>query len=351
MGRAGPRCSAHHQPIGPTLSTFEAEIDQKPLHCVKIGTRKHDKGEILRLGNGRSGALQPGVGGNHRGASCLQGERIAQPAKPPARRIGLEGIGDKAIGPDNGDPALPDLPGQRRVFDIHKASAKPGQHRQIIRMKRMGRINPGADHRPAAAHQLVQRDAIDGRLHQHPARLAHGRTHRSFRQAWPGQQAALVNMAGVTRHGAHPRHRQIPQTRTPAARRHDGCAELDREIGHRLNVRAAFGLVSVEQRITRNPAPHQIELPGKVMRIAQAPVQALACKGRIDVRGIARQQHAPFAKAVGIAGVEGVDDGAFEGGVILRRIAFDKSAHSVLALQLRRVFAGHHEKLPAPAPA
>ncbi len=62
--------------------------------------------------------------------------------------------------------------------------------------------------------------------------------------------------------------------------------------------RAAFGLVAVEQG---RPAPaleHRRDLPAEVDGVADAGVQPVAAEGRVEVRGVARQEHPPVPHAV-----------------------------------------------------
>ena len=73
------------------------------------------------------------------------------------------------------------------------------------------------------------------------------------------------------------------------------AAELDGFLGDGTNVRLAFGLVGVEQRIAGASGKHEVQLPCKVVGIAYPRAHALGKKGWHLMRGVARQEHAPMS--------------------------------------------------------
>src|SRR5690606_13072242 len=63
--------------------------------------------------------------------------------------------------------------------------------------------------------------------------------------------------------------------------------------GHRM----AFGMIAVEQAVRRPALYHLRKFPAEVDRILQAEVETLPAKRRMDVRGVAGEQHAALAVA------------------------------------------------------
>ena len=68
------------------------------------------------------------------------------------------------------------------------------------------------------------------------------------------------------------------------------------KIGVGLRHRAALDIVGLEQLVGGDPAQHVSELPGEVVRILHAGVQAEAAGRRKTMRGIADHEHTVLAK-------------------------------------------------------
>ena len=104
-------------------------------------------------------------------------------------------------------------------------------------------------------------------------------------------------------------HRGEPPARLVHAQQlGDGVAQgLDavvraaqRDLRHRVAQhagadRVALGVVGVEQALRRRPLDHLGQLPPQVHRVLHAGVEALSAHRGMHVRGVAGQQHPPFA--------------------------------------------------------
>jgi hypothetical protein len=77
--------------------------------------------------------------------------------------------------------------------------------------------------------------------------------------------------------------------------------------------RLALGLVAVEQACRRPALDGGGQLPAQVHGVADPQVQALAAQRRVDVGGVAGQQHAALAVARGLARAVGPGAGAVQG--------------------------------------
>ena len=74
-------------------------------------------------------------------------------------------------------------------------------------------------------------------------------------------------------------------------------------VDDELAERPPLGVVGVEQRRPAWPRRTVRELPGEVVRVLKARVAAEAAVGRDDVRGVAGEEHAAGAEALGAVGL------------------------------------------------
>ena len=84
----------------------------------------------------------------------------------------------------------------------------------------------------------------------------------------------------------------------PVAYRSGDRALSEDQAGHRAGGledlggnRPALGLVAVQKRLVRPAGCHQGQLPGQILRVAEAGVHPLAPQGGVDVGGVAGKQH------------------------------------------------------------
>ncbi len=180
-------------------------------------------------------------------------------------------------------------------------TCRPASRQRILSISR------ARDDRPTAAEALVE-----------PVRLREQRSNRPLERQPARGAGEGAGAVGRQRLGPPPdpveRAGAIEQLdRRVAEAPHDGrgglhdAAPAHREPLHAPHVRTALGLIAVEQPL-RRAAKHGVELPRQVAGVARARGEALTGERRRQVRGVAGQQHAPDAPALGRANVEGVDD-------------------------------------------
>ena len=134
-----------------------------------------------------------------------------------------------------------------------------------------------------------------------------------------GEEALVVSGVGNPRHfqetGVHTGHSRqraehvIAHGGDDAVALGDDPADEARAAGDLGDVRLAFGLVGVEQRIRRLPPEHGGEFPAQVGDVADSGRHALADPRRHGMRGVAGQEDPPHPPSVGDADVVAVDHG------------------------------------------
>src|SRR5215472_772657 len=98
----------------------------------------------------------------------------------------------------------------------------------------------------------------------------------------------------------------------------DHTTQPDRKLDEFANVGRAFTLVSIEQARVRSTEKNVAQFPGEISSIADAGAHTLPEEGRSLVRGVAGKQEAPLAPLFRDGGMEGVDSGTLDLGLVRR---------------------------------
>jgi hypothetical protein len=69
----------------------------------------------------------------------------------------------------------------------------------------------------------------------------------------------------------------------------------------------AFRVVALEEPLRREPAQHEVQLPREVVDVLDAAIRAARAERRHEVRGIAREQHAPVPERAHAPALKRVD--------------------------------------------
>ena len=162
-----------------------------------------------------------------------------------------------------------------------------------------------------------------------------------------GDEVALAHEAADLRQPHHQPRQRIAQQRAQRVDHRHEVLHADAFARHRRGVRAALALVAVEQRGARLAAQHRVELPAQVVGIAHAGVHALADELRRHVRGVAGQQHAAVAPALGHQRVEGVDQRAQDLELVDVDVLRQVVAHRVRVLHVFARLPRHQHELEA----
>src|SRR5262252_1267962 len=220
---------------------------------------------------------------------------------------------------------------------------------QIERWRREPRLRV----RGRARKEETRRDHIieqrlvraDARLHeQGPGRLARGGIEHAGGQVG---DVALPDRLGLAALELAAQCR-VARARLVEIELADHLAGLLGETDQRLDVRLSLALVTVEQRIMRTGAQHERELPGQIGGVADAGAHALPHEGRRLVAGIAGEEDAAGAPALGDQRVKAIDRRAPD--LDCRRVdeAREVPRHILRRAERLRRLARQELDLPAP---
>ena len=277
------------------------------------------RGRALRAGGGRDGpgrARQPGPG-PYRRDHAVRADEDGQ------RRVGYQGAhagGRGVAGETDVDPAGVAL-GARFWGRAGPGCADPRQD-QAVPVAEIGQSGAGAScgqHGGLSGQDGVQPDrhAVTGGDQRVGDQAADpqrgGNAGREEAPRGPLQGTSLEPWGG---RGAHGLADAVAADRGGQGDPADGGGPV-LAAGHRPadpdglfyqgpGVRAAFGLVAVQQVLLGLAGEHVGDLPGQVVGVAQPGGQALADERRGEVGGVAEQEDPPGAEAVGQPGPEGV---------------------------------------------
>ena len=177
-----------------------------------------------------------------------------------------------------------------RSATCHAATWRPGQRRSrsdrdAVRARQQPATRADAERVRGRALQLLigDRRVPDRR----PASAC-----RRAEQPRPGPSRSTVERPSLTHTCASRPPRSTCARRRIANRAVGNRRARDVVRGHR----PALGLVAVEQILTRPAVQHPHEPPAKIEPVTDRGVHAGSATGRDAVRGIAGQEHVPFAK-------------------------------------------------------
>src|SRR5207248_2805945 len=106
-----------------------------------------------------------------------------------------------------------------------------------------------------------------------------------------GQAPGVHTLSEPAGSRAAPEHQVAPETLRRPLRRHETHGGV-RDGQVLLGGGPALCLVRVEQRVGRLAAQYESELPGKILGVCGAGVQATCAEGRVQVRRIPREKDA-----------------------------------------------------------